>query len=158
MKKYLNATRVSGIIVMLLSLWSIFQASSFGKTGVLGTTDIMGPRAWPMVLSLGMLLLGAVLVIFGDKTTKGGEVESTEPTEKKATIKLIVTCIAMFAYVFLFEVLGFIIVTPIFIFGLTLYFGGKPLISAIYAVSFTAALYFIFRVMLGILLPPIPFI
>lgn len=157
MKKFLNPTRISGLVVSVLSAAALIMARGFDSSSMM-TNDILGPAAWPSFLSAGMLILGLILVVFGDKTTKGSDTEENDSPSETHPKQLIVTVLAMVAYVALFEVLGFLLVTPVFIFGMTLYYGGKLRLAAVYAVVFTVILYFLFKVMLGILLPPIPFI
>ncbi len=159
MKKFLSATRISGIITMVFSAIAFVTATTFDSSAML-TNDPLGAAAWPLFLTGAMFLMGTILVIFGDKTTKvsQGNDDKSESSSKKQPVQLLVTIFAMIVYLLLFEVLGFLIVTPIFILIMTLYYGGKLKVAIIYAIVLTSVLYFLFKVAMGILLPPIPFI
>ncbi len=156
MKQYLSSTRISGIVVALFSGFALYHANKI-KSSAMMTNDVLGPAAWPKFLSAAMLVLGIILIIFGDKTTKGGE-ETEKSAEGKEPVKVLVTILAMIAYIVLFERVGFLLITPIFLFVMTLYYGSKPHIALLYAAGFTAVLYVLFKMVLHILLPPIPFL
>jgi putative tricarboxylic transport membrane protein len=62
-------------------------------------------------------------------------------------------------YYFVFETLGYLLATPIFLFGLLSYFNHrKYLTNVLVALGFTAVVYLLFSILLGVPLPagPLP--
>jgi len=73
-----------------------------------GTTLDVGPRAFPMILLLGMILLSALVVIQNVRAKKLCEIIET-PHPRNFWIGLIF----IFLYAYLLEIVGFVVLTPI---------------------------------------------
>jgi putative tricarboxylic transport membrane protein len=128
--------------------------------------DPLGPKAFPALVGGGLILSALLLLLetwnkrraLADATTE----PATEPRGKDEK-HLYLVLIAMVAwsglYYFVFETLGYVLATPIFLFGLLSYFNRrKHLTNVLVALGFTAIVYLLFSILLGVPLPagPLP--
>ena len=116
--------------------------------------DPLGPKAFPRMLGVG-LLIGAVMLlaeILRDrkKTMAGGKDSDALKWEPHNWV--VVAVVAWTAlYVALFEPLGYILATLIFLLGLTGYFNrGRHLMNGLTCVLFVAISYVAFTKLLGV--------
>ena len=119
--------------------------------------DPLGPKAFPALVG-GGLVLSAVLLLL--ETRKKRELLTDtriEPrtAEEKHVIHVLIGMVAWTAlYYYVFDRLGYLIATPIFIFGLLSYFNrGRHRMNAAIAGGFTLVVYMLFAVFLGVPLP-----
>ncbi len=152
MKLLKDTTRLGGVLFLLLSGWMIVTALQFKYTGA----DPMGPGKYPIALAAATFVLSFLLVCLGDKKRQENKEDSEQERESAAFQPLLVTVVAMLVYLCVFEIIGFILSSVLFLFGLSMYYDRTQWkIAILYSVGFTAILYLLFRVMLGILLPTI---
>lgn len=104
--------------------------------------------------ALGWLLLVLSVGLFFSKDRDSEEQKARRRIPKKDVISLLVVFVLVFLYITLFEALGFILTTILFVFTCTWYLGYKKhLVNAIVSIVFPVALYSIFVYLLQIRLP-----
>lgn len=125
-------------------------------------TFIIGPRSWPYILLTLMLILalfGMVKSFVLSKKMKAIEIgEHVEDNESERTfLKLsipMVSLAAVILYVVLLNIVGFIISTILFLYGISLLLGQKKqLNSIIFAIVTTVVFIGLFSILLSIPLP-----
>lgn len=111
-------------------------------------------------IGLGYLLLILAVLLFLDKKEET-EAEKQKRTISKTNVKLLLVVLAfILVYIFLLEIMGFLIMTSLFIFCCSLFLGYKKHVTnGIVAVVFSFAIYALFNYLLRINLPSgiIPF-
>ncbi len=119
------------------------------------------PKIYPLIIAIGMVVLSLWLFAAEMKKQKAGK------AQKKASFKLTpegrlvaFVSIGCIIYALVFETLGYIISTTVFIEAVMLYIskGKKMLVPTIVAILFSAGVYVVFGKLLGITLPPMPFL
>ena len=123
----------------------------------------LAPSLFPLILAAGMVIFGVMLLIKSDlQATKRAfeKIKTTKTANDILSNKMIIaTIVASVVYALIFEHLGYIISTILFIgFILTITNGRKWVKNLIISVVFSIAVYYIFNNLLGIVLPGIPFI
>jgi putative tricarboxylic transport membrane protein len=126
----------------------------------------MAPKIFPLVLGIGLTILGALYTM---KEYKDWQAEVTSGTEEKVspekqeinqkTNKLItITAVASIGYAMIFESLGYVISTMLFIGVVMFALNGKEKWKTciLVATIFSVAVYLIFSNLLAIPLPKIP--
>jgi len=116
--------------------------------------DPLGPKAFPRLLGIGLLLAAVMLgaEIWGKKA-RAPEAPATELFDPVIIRILVGAVIWTAAYSAAFDPLGFIIATSIYLFGLMAWFNrGKWLVNVLTAVLFSVGTYVLF-VKLDVSLP-----
>jgi putative tricarboxylic transport membrane protein len=129
--------------------------------------DPLGPKAFPALVG-GGLILSALLLLFETwnkrkalaGTTEAPRSPETPKGDEKALIPVMIGMVAWSAlYYFVFEPVGYLLATPVFLFGLLSYFNPRRyLTNVLVALGFTATVYLLFSILLGVPLPagPLP--
>ena len=124
--------------------------------------DPLGPKAFPALVG-GGLILSAVLLLFETWSKRRALADAApEPRnpDQKHNVLVLIGMVAWTAlYYYVFESLGYLIATPVFLLGLVSYFNRrKYLTNVLVAVGFTAVVYLLFSILLGVPLPsgPLP--
>ncbi|HEY9054506.1 MAG TPA: tripartite tricarboxylate transporter TctB family protein [Rectinemataceae bacterium] len=123
----------------------------------------INPKAYPMVVIVALFGFSVLLIVQGAMKSRKEAINAdthslkaaarTLPRGKTAWF-LLALAAAMFAYVFLLEPLGFILVTPPLIALAMVFFGERKPIKIILVSAISAAvLYFVFR---GLFRVPLP--
>jgi len=146
MKKPAFADMVTGIFLMLLSVYWFFEANKM-MTIELG----LGPGDYPKFVSTGLFILGLILTI---QSVIKGLPKPDFKIDKKAILRLIIFVTATIAYVQLLRTLGFILLTPFYLFFGCWFFGyRRRVIAAIASVGVTAFVFIVFRMIFLVILP-----
>jgi len=123
--------------------------------------DPLGPKAFPRMLGVGLLLGAAMLLIEiirnSAKARLSAEqgVKSTEPKWDRHHWLVVAIAVWTAIYIVSFEPLGFIISTAVYLLVLTAYFNrGRWLMNVLTSVLFAAISYFMFTKLLGVNLTP----
>jgi putative tricarboxylic transport membrane protein len=146
MKKTAFADMATGIFLMLLSAYWFHEANKM-MTVELG----LGPGDYPKVVSTGLFILGFILTV--QSVIKGFPKPSFK-IDKKAILRLVIFVAVTFIYVQLLRTLGFILLTPFYLFFGCWFFGYRRLIiAAIASVGVTAFVYVVFRMIFMVILP-----
>lgn len=145
------ADRIIFVCTLLLAgvyFWATAQIPS------LELGDPLGPKAFPRMLGVGLLIGAAMLlaeILRDRKKPKPADAEAA-PKRIESHHWVVVAVVAWTAlYVALFEPLGFLLATTAYLLGLTSCFNrGRHLMNVLTCVLFTAISYFAFTQLLGV--------
>jgi putative tricarboxylic transport membrane protein len=124
--------------------------------------DPLGPKAFPALVGGGLILSALLLVFETLNKRRALEDRKTEPRtrdEKHLFLVMIGMVVWSGLYYYVFETLGYLIATPVFLLGLLSYFNHrKYLTNILVALGFTGVVYLLFSILLGVPLPsgPLP--
>jgi putative tricarboxylic transport membrane protein len=114
--------------------------------------DPLGPRAFPILIGI-CLLLASVLLVFETRQAK-------QPAAAGALGRLFMdrkvlgTLAAMIVFALVFETLGYLLSSVLFLLALTsLVHRGHPLLNATVSIGFAVVSYLLFDKLLGVALP-----
>jgi hypothetical protein len=112
-------------------------------------TGGIDPRWWPELLgTVGVCLAVALLVVVLARPLDRGELEATT---REGFVRLAVTVAITAAYLVLWPMLGFLVVTPILLLALLVVFGGRGWRGLIgFPVLTTAFVYLLFHTLLEV--------
>jgi putative tricarboxylic transport membrane protein len=116
-------------------------------------TDPVGPRAFPTLIAGGLFASAIVMLIGYLQARRSGE---TEPASGWASFSWTVPGVVVWtlAYLALFEWLGYVIATALYIVPLMMYFNRRrPLVNIVVGGGFSLASYVCLAVLLGAQLP-----
>lgn len=103
---------------------------------------------------LGYLLIVLAIGLFFTKDSETEEQKARRNIPKKDIIALLIVVVFIFFYIFLLEILGFVVVTALFIFFCSWYLGYKKhIVNGIVAILFPVFMYLMFTEFLQIRLP-----
>jgi len=121
--------------------------------------DPLGPKAFPRLLTVGLVICAVVLlleIIRGRKPAAPGAV-SMSPGASRTGVFKIVAGVTVWTFLFFlaFEWLGYVLATSIYLLAMFLYFHpGKWKTNVLTALGFAAGSYFMFVHLLGVNLAP----
>lgn len=161
----MTADRIIAVVVIAFTLVYCYAA---GQIPLLTFGDPIGPRLFPYLIG-GLLVLGAILLLFEARPSREGtagvEAPAEQPPEgdretpngnKTRQVPLLIAGLAAwtFLYILGFERLGYVVSTTIFLFGLTLYFHPRRwLVNSAISLLLPASVYFVFHHLLNVNLP-----
>jgi putative tricarboxylic transport membrane protein len=149
------ADRVIFVCILILAGIYFFATE---KLPSLEIGDPLGPKAFPRLLGIGLIVTAFILLfemIRGRKPAPASDVPSRGPADR--TSYLIVGGVSLwtFLYFLSFERLGFIIATSIYLIALMAFLNrGKWIANVLTAVGFSFGGYFMFVKVLGVNLAP----
>jgi putative tricarboxylic transport membrane protein len=159
--KNLNIGALSGIITILFGIAYSLMAYNLPKAAI---GNPMAPAIFPLILGVGMTILGICLFIVEVRKNKAAaKSEAKKETGKGLAYdsKLIIfTCVLALIYALLFERIGYVLSTSLFMGSLLFALNGKAKWknNVLVAVGFSVCIYLIFQKLLNIPLPMIPFL
>lgn len=118
------------------------------------TFNLIDSAYFPRMLSGGLLMFSWLLLI---NTVVFRKPDVMEPISLRnpGTVKAALICVFTLVYILLLKKIGFIIMTTAYIYGVSVFIGNRKWLSLlVYTLLFTAAIYFLFKSLLGINLPP----
>lgn len=137
------ACTAAGAIGYLIATWNL-------QTVPIG--DPLGPRAYPAMLGVG-LLIAAAMILFEARRAAAGN-EEAPSTALLPSRKVLGAIAGTMAFILLFEPLGFLLASAIYLFAMmTVFHPGRPALNAAVSVGFTLAAYGLFNHLLGVSLP-----
>ena len=137
---------VMGIMFILLSIFWFYHANRM-MTVELG----IGPGGYPKFVSVGLFFLGLILTL---QTIKKGLPKWDVKIDWKAVLRTVIFVAVTFAYIRLMNVLGYVLLTPLYTFFACWFFGYRRYhIIAILSISVTAGIYVVFRIIFLVMLP-----
>ena len=146
MNKARHADLIMGILFMLLAAFWFYHANKMMKVE-LG----IGPGGYPKFVSVGLFILGLLLTV---QSIIKGLPKWEAKIDRKAALRLLIFVAVTFAYVRVMRVMGFIIMTPLYLFFACWFFGyRKYIIAAILSIGLTAGIHVIFRMIFLVMLP-----
>jgi len=120
--------------------------------------DPLGPKAFPRLLGIGLVLTAVVLlfeIIRGRKTAPASDMPKGEMGNRQTYMVVAGVCVWTFLYFLVFERLGYVIASTIYLIALMAYFHkGKWLQNVLTAVLFSVGSYLMFVKALGVNLAP----
>ncbi|WP_173915442.1 tripartite tricarboxylate transporter TctB family protein [Halobacillus sp. Marseille-Q1614] len=103
---------------------------------------------------LGFLLLGLAFFLYFDKSAETEEQKAKRVVPKKEIMVMLGVAGMILVYIFFFEILGFLIITTLFIFACSTFLGYRRwLTNCIVSIVFPGSLYYLFNYLLQIKLP-----
>ncbi len=143
------------IFVSILVLGGIYVWAT-QQIPTLEIGDPLGPKAFPYLLTIG-LLISAVMLLLEMMKAKKSVPDPSEVEEPKdnSTAKIVAGVIVVTGiYFVLFEPLGYAIATSLFLLVTTMYFNkGKTLMNVLTSVLYSFISYYAFTAWLGVNLP-----
>lgn len=140
---------VAAIIGILISVYAIAVTFTFKQF----KNVPVGPEFFPRWLAIGLLVCSCVLL---------GQSVVSVSTEKAPTLslrdpgmqRLLIALGGLVVYTLLWEVVGFLILTPLFVFGLMyLLRMRRYAMMAVMALCIGVGIFFLFKLLLGIEMP-----
>jgi putative tricarboxylic transport membrane protein len=123
--------------------------------------DPNAPKVYPLIISGLLIVLNLVLlaVELGKQKTGKGEGKYVFKLEHEGKMIVFIT-VACVVYSFLFERIGYVVSTFLFVEAIMLYIskGKKMLYPTLLALGFAVGIYYLFNHVFGITLPPMPFL
>ncbi len=118
-----------------------------------------GPAHWPRVVLFCMFVASCWLIVFESKSQRKANGESSEPLKIEVDMSMRVRIVLIFAmpvlFAFLIHKLGFLLVTPFFLFGYMWLMGVNRLRTLlIMTVSIYSAIVIVFVKLIFTYLPP----
>lgn len=144
---------VSSIITIAVGLTYMIMALNFPNATVGRPLE---PKIFPVILGIAMTILGFTLLIDElIKNSKSKDKETIKLSFGNNGKKITITVINAIAYALLFNILGYVLSTIIFLEVELLIFGGLKSwkISTIVSVIFSIIAFLIFNTLLGLYLP-----
>jgi len=146
MKKTLFVDMLTGILLMLFAAYWFYEANKMMKVD-LG----IGPGGYPMFVSAGLFLMGVILTV---QSVIKGLPKPEGKIDRKAVLRVVIFIVVTFAYVQLMRYVGFLLITPFYMFFACCFFEyRKKIIAAIASVCVTAVLFVVFRMVFYVALP-----
>lgn len=142
------------IFVCILVLAAVY----FYATAQIPTLEIgdpLGPKAFPRLLGIGLLITAALLFLETWRARKTPPQDASQPSGDRRhliVVGAVVACTAV--YLAVFPLLGYVIATSIYLVALTAYFNrGKWIANVLTSVLFCIGSYLMFSKLLGVSLP-----
>jgi putative tricarboxylic transport membrane protein len=147
------ADRVIFVCTLILA-GAYFYATE--KLPSLENGDPLGPKAFPRLLGVG-LLITAMVLLFEILRARKVKTPKAAPDPASGSAARVVGGVALWTllYFFMYERLGYILATVTYLVVLMSYFNrGKPVANVTTAVLFPIISYVMFTKLLGVNLPP----
>lgn len=146
MKAFFNRERIIALLCLAFAAFIWIVASTFPVSFI----DTVGPAKYPHLLAI-LIAIPSIVLFIGAK-----EAEPIKGSKEFKALFYIIGCIVV--YLVLFNLIGFILATTLFLLALTMYFDRRELktrlkIAIPYSVGFSVLMYFFFAKLLGVLLP-----
>ena len=148
-----------GIVVALAGVIYLIASYNVPRSTI---GNPFSPSYFPFLLGGILVVLGIMLFIRSDKASSKEAVKNLKnmSAKEKANSKLIaLTCLFSIIYAAIFNTLGFVISTIIFLEAMLYLTNKEELVkNTIVCVCFSIGIYILFSKFLGIILPTIPFL
>lgn len=143
--------RIIFVCTVLLAAVYLWATS---KIPTLALGDPLGPKAFPQMLGIGLLIAAGMLLaeIIRGARNKAAAEEKSEPFRFEKHHAVILAIIAgTAAYVFAFERLGYMLSTALYLLVMTHFFNrGRMLMNVLTSVLFAVISYLVFTQVLGV--------
>ena len=146
MKAFFNRERLIALLCLAFAAFIWIVAGTYPVSFI----DSVGPAKYPRLLAI-LIAIPSLILFIGAK-----EAEPIKGNKEFKALFYLIGCIIV--YLVLFNLIGFILATALFLLALTLYFDRRELrtrlrIAIPYSVGFSVLMYFFFAKLLGVLLP-----
>ena len=148
----MTKNRVTGIFALVLSVIYLAATSTIEITAV---SDPIGPRVFPVIIGVGLFLIGLLLVMKKETlTAKNRAVVFTWATEKELIVNIGLTCVAGVIFGLILEPLGYLLATTLFMTAMMFITNRNRVIyNCAIALTFSLTTYGIFFGLLEVSLP-----
>jgi putative tricarboxylic transport membrane protein len=148
----LNRDRVLAFCTIIGALAYLFADALAPRRGY---SDSIGPKAFPAIIGIGLLLSGVLLLWETHKKAQLGAPVSGHLKFERTHLMILAAMAAWTgAYYLAFQPVGYLLATAIYMFPLLAYFNrGKWMVNALVAVSFPLAAYAVFAKLLQVTMP-----
>ena len=118
--------------------------------------DPLGPKAFPRLLGIGLVITGIALLLEILRARKTAPAAAkAEPSQRSAQWVVAAAAAWTLLYFLVFESLGYVIATSIYLLVLTSYFNrGKWVANVLTSILFSLGSYLMFTKLLGVTLAP----
>lgn len=143
------------ISICTILLASIYLYAAFHIPSIKGAGDPLGPKVFPVLISIGLMLSALLLHIEKILAKKKLGSPKQEISETKTPLLLIgvIVCWTFIFYIF-FEKIGYLLSTTLYLFVLMTFLNRKKLwTNAIISISFSLGTHSLFVKCLNIILP-----
>ena len=139
---------MGGLFMALAVVWFV-QANQMMKV-----ERGIGPGEYPKIIAIGLFIVGFLQIAMNISGIKGLRGLKIKVVDWKGLRRLAVYVAVTFVYVRLMNYLGFILLTPLYIFFACWFFGyRKHIINIIVSITTTAVIHLVFRVIFMVVLP-----
>ena len=141
------------IIVLVTLIVTVFYFYGISHIPTLEIGDPLGPKAFPYLIGIGLMISAGWLLLENVRAKKAPQAEPADSPSHDYSHLVVLSAIVAWTgiYFAVFEHLGFLLSTPIFLFVLMMYLNrGKWLANGLTAVFFTVAAYTLFSKVLGV--------
>lgn len=148
----LTKNRVTGLVSLVLGVIYFFATKNLPESAV---SDPIGPRAFPYIISAGMVVVGLILTLKReDVTEKNRAVIFNLSTEKELMLDVGYTCVAGIIFGLILEPLGYLIATFLFMTAMMFVANGRRIAYNIsIGLAFSLVTYGLFFGLLEVSLP-----
>jgi len=148
----INREHIVGLICIGIAATVLLITPSFPKGQE--NVNLTGPAFFPDILAFLYLILGGIQIILGFKRKKNQDKKPVVPSAPKPSMRLTLEFIALLiGFLLLFQPLGFILCTMLFLFLLMLLLGVTAPKSILFSCIYTGAIYLLFGKLFTIGLP-----
>lgn len=129
------------ILIAIVYLWATTQIPT------LEIGDPLGPKAFPNLLGIALLIAAGIfgLELWRDRAKNASKEPEPIPFEKPVMVVLAGVTVLTALYYFVFNELGFIVATSLYLLPMMAYFyRGKWVANILSAVGFSILIYFLF--------------
>ena len=149
------ADRVIFVCILILAGIYFFATE---KLPSLEIGDPLGPKAFPRLLGIGLIVTAVILfleMVRGRKTEPASDVPSRGPADRTSYLIVGGVTVWTFLYFLVFERLGYILATSIYLIALMAFLNrGKWTANVLTAIGFAFGSYIMFVKVLGVNLAP----
>ena len=148
----LTKNRLTGIVSLILGVVYLLATRSLVVPAV---ADPIGPKAFPYIVSAGLIIVGLLLALKREPLTeKNRAVIFNLKTEKGVMLRIGLTCVAGLVFGVLLEPLGYLIATFLFMSAMMfITYGARYVFNLAVGLAFAVTTYFLFFVLLEVSLP-----
>lgn len=144
--------QITGAVLVILGIVLFVLISQFKKPI---TAEYPGPKLMPGIAGLGLVICGLGVFINGCRQKTPDKVVLT----KAGLLRVVITFAALWLYILGLKYLGFLIVTPFLVYGLTTYFAKaskietKLWVRVVFAVGVTLVIWLMYVQLFDMELP-----
>ena len=144
--------QITGAVLVILGIVLFVLISQFKKPI---TAEYPGPKLMPGIAALGLVICGAGVFVSGCRQKTPDKVVLT----KTGLLRVVITFAALWLYILGLKYLGFLIVTPFLVYGLTTYFAKaskietKLWVRVVFAVGVTLVIWLMYVQLFDMELP-----
>ncbi len=144
--------QVTGLVLIILGIVFAVLISQFKKPF---TPEYPGPMLLPGIGVFGLIVCGAGIMVNGFRQKS----EDKTFVTKAGWVRMLITFAILCVYIFAMKYLGFLIVTPFVLFGITTYFSAgsgvktKLWVNIVFSVAVSLFIWFMYVKLFSMTLP-----